>query len=195
MAPPLAFALWTTLDRGTARGSVGRVNGPPYATSYRAPLRAQLDCPATWRVAVAATLAAAGVVVDDAAPVGVAVSPGRLVSPVVDDWSVASLPHLLVAVQPYAVEVGPWSLPGVGPCARCVAAAVLDSGQPAHPGDPPRPLLALAAGAAARDLGAWARGEPPHSWLMSWRHDHEPLPTARRWERHPYCGCAWFETA
>lgn len=195
MAPPLAFGLWTTPDHGSARGTVGGVNGPAYASSDGAPVRAQLDCPAAWRDAVVAALAAAGVVVDGAAPVGVAVSPGRLVSPVVDDWSVASLPHLLVAVQPYAVEVGPWSLPGVGPCARCVAAAVLDAGAPARPVDPPRPLLALAAGAAARDLGAWARGEPPHSWLTSWRHDHDPLPTARRWERHPYCGCAWFETA
>lgn len=195
MAPPLASPLWTTLDQGHGRGTVAGVNGPAYAASHRAPARAQLDCPDAWRGVVVAALGAAGVVVEDAAPVGVAVSPGRLVSRVVDDWSVASLPHLLVAVQPYAVEVGPWSLPGVGPCARCVAAAVLDGGEPARPGDPPRPLLALAAGAAARDLGAWARGEPPHSWLTSWRYDHDPVPTARRWERHPYCGCAWFETA
>jgi hypothetical protein len=197
---PLAFPLWTTRSRGTARGTVVRVNGPAYAMSDRSasdrtPVRAQLDCPAAWRADVVAALAAAGVVVDRAAPVGVAVSPGRLVSPVVDDWSVASLPHLLLAVHPYAVEVGPWSLPGVGPCARCVAAAVLDAGVPGVPGVLPRPLLAVAAGAAARDLGTWARGEPPHSWLTSWRHDHDPVPTARRWERHPYCGCAWFETA
>lgn len=171
------------------------MNGSAYPSSDHVPVRAQLDCPAAWRDTVVAALAAAGVIVDDAAAVGVAVSPGRLVSPGVDDWSVASLPHLLVAVQPYAVEVGPWSLPGVGPCARCVAAAVLDVGATARQDEPPRALLALAAGAAARDLGAWARGEPPHSWLMSWRYDHDPLPTARRWERHPYCGCAWFETA
>ncbi|GHE16796.1 hypothetical protein GCM10011376_14060 [Nocardioides flavus (ex Wang et al. 2016)] len=167
------------------------MNGPSYAS----PVRAQLDCPAPWREVVLDALAAAGVVVDDGAPVGVAVAAGRQVSAVVDDWSVASLPHVLVAVQPYAVEVGPWALPGVGPCARCVAAAVLDVGTPARTGQAPRPLLALAAGAVARDLGAWARGEPPHSWLTSWRFDHEPVPTARRWERHPYCGCAWFETA
>ncbi len=188
MAPPLAFPLWTTRSPGTARGTVVRVNG-------RTPLRAQLDCPAPWRTEVVATLTAAGVVVDDGAPVGVAVGPGRTVSSAVDDWSVASLPHLLLAVHPYAVEVGPWSLPGVGPCARCVEASVLDAGERALPGALPRALLALAAGSAARDLDAWARSEPPHSWLTSWRHDHDPVPTARRWERHPYCGCAWFETA
>ncbi|GAA5117231.1 hypothetical protein GCM10023339_27600 [Alloalcanivorax gelatiniphagus] len=159
-----------------------------------ATVRAQLDCPDVWREPVARALQAAGVVLDAAAPVGVAVASGRLVSTTVDDWCVASLPHLLVGVQPHAVEVGPWVAPGVGPCARCVAAAVLDEGSPARADRLPRPLLALAAGAAARDLGAWVRGETPHAWLTSWRHDHEPVPTTRRWARHPYCGCAWFET-
>jgi hypothetical protein len=163
----------------------------PYATTHQA----QLDCPDGWRGPVASALGAAGITVAPDAPVGISVAPGRLVSPTVDDWSVASLPHLLVAVWPWAVDVGPWAAPGLGPCARCVAAAVLDEGGPVPPGQVPRPLLALASGAAARDLGAWARGEPPHSWLTSWRFDHEPVPRARRWQRHPYCGCAWFDTA
>jgi hypothetical protein len=162
---------------------------------YAALLRAQLDCPDVWREPVTTALAAAGVGVDPEAPVGIGVSSGRLVSATVDDWSVSSLPHLLLAVWPYAVDVGPWVAPGIGPCARCVAASVLDEGTPARVGDAPLPLLALAAGAAARDLGAWTRGESPHTWLTSWRVDHEPLPRARRWQRHPYCGCAWFETA
>ena len=159
------------------------------------PLAAQLDCPDAWRTQAVAALAVAGVVVEGSAPVGISLASGRTVSTTVDDWSVASLPHLLVGVTPWAVEVGPWAAPGTGPCARCVAAAVLDD-RPLTPADEvPRPLLALAAGAAARELGAWAVGEAPHTWLTSWRFDHQPLPTARRWERHPYCGCAWFETA
>ncbi|NYE37574.1 hypothetical protein F4692_002707 [Nocardioides cavernae] len=165
------------------------------ADAYARPVRAQLDCPDAWREPVRRALGAAGVSLDDAAPVGIAVTPGRRVSDVVDGWSVDSLPHLLVAVRPYAVEVGPWAAPGIGPCARCVAAGVLDDGAAAVPGGVPLPLLALAAGAAARDLGAWGRGEAPHSWCTSWCFDHQPVPTARRWERHPYCGCDWFETA
>lgn len=171
--------------------------------AYARPVRAQLDCPAPWHEPVLTALQAAGVVSDPTAPVGIAVTPGRLVSDVVDGWSVDSLPHLLVAVQPHAIDVGPWAAPGIGPCARCVAAGVLDDGS--RPGGAaealaggsgvPLPLLALAAGAAARDLAAWARGEAPHSWLTSWRFDHLPLPTARAWRRHPYCGCGWFETA
>ncbi len=158
-------------------------------------LRTQLDCPTAWRPPVVAALAAAGVEVDPLAPVGVGVAAGRQVSGLVDGWSVDSLPHLLVGVWPYAVDVGPWAAPGLGPCARCVAAAVLDEGATLRPDQVPLPLLALAAGAAARDLAAWQRGETPHTWLTSWRVDHEPVPVPRRWQRHPYCGCAWFDTA
>lgn len=162
---------------------------------YDVALRAQLDCPAAWHQPVAAALQSAGVVVDPDAPIGIAVSTGRVVSATVDDWSVSSLPHLLIGVWPYAVDVGPWAAPGVGPCARCVAAAVLDDGSRVRAVPLPRPLVALAAGVAARDLGAWTRGETPHTWLTSWRLDHAPLPRPRRWQRHPYCGCAWFDTA
>lgn len=164
-------------------------------TPYDVPLRAQLDCPAAWHAPVTAALDAAGVTVDPLAGVGVAVAPGRQVSAGVDDWSVSSLPHLLVGVWPYAVEVGPWAAPGAGPCARCVAAAVLDDGSRMRSTQVPRPLITMGAGAAARELGAWVRGETPPTWLTSWRFDHEPLPRARRWQRHPYCGCAWFDTA
>lgn len=163
----------------------------PYAVT----LRAQLDCPPAWTAPVTAALAAAGVEVAPGAAVGVGVGPGRTVSATVDDWTVASLPHLLVGVTSYAVEVGPWAAPGLGPCARCVAASVLDEGDPTRLPPVPRPLLALAAGAVARDLGTWSRGEVPHTWLTSWRFDHEPLPAGRRWARHPYCGCDWFDTA
>ena len=166
-----------------------RLAPPPYAVRTRA----QLDCPEPWTDAVVAALGAAGVDIDRSAPVGIAVAPARLVSATVDGWSVDSLPHVLVGVQPWAVDIGPWVAPGVGPCARCVAAVVLDDGADPVAGAAPRPLLALAAGAVARDLIGWSRGELPHTWLTSWRVDHHPLPTARRWQRHPYCGCAWFD--
>lgn len=104
----------------------------PHDRPYAVTLRAQLDCPPAWTAPVTAALAAAGVEVDPEAAVGVGVGPGRTVSATVDDWTVASLPHLLVAVTSYAVEVGPWAAPGLGPCARCVAASVLDEGDAAR---------------------------------------------------------------
>ena len=111
-----------------------RVPTRPVPPPYAGGTRAQLDCPDAWTGPVVAALTAAGVVLDRGAPVGIAVTPARLVSATVDAWCVDSLPHVLVGVQPYAVDVGPWVAPGVGPCARCVAAAVLDEGDRAAPG-------------------------------------------------------------
>ena len=162
---------------------------------YDVPLRVQLTCPGSWVEQVTAALGSAGLVPDPDAAVGLSIAPGRRVGADVDRWSVESLPHLVVGVWPHAVQVGPWVVPGVGPCARCVAAATFDDGERARPTAPPAPLLSLAAGWAARDVGAWMRGETPSTWLCSWTLDHAPLPRNRRWERHPYCGCAWFELA
>ena len=64
---------------------------------------------------------------------------------------------------------------------------------PGHSPDPA--LLAMAAGWAARDLAAWQAAATPTTWLTSWLLGPDPVPVARRWERHPYCGCAWWEPA
>jgi hypothetical protein len=165
--------------------------------SAHPPRRLRLTAPAAWHDGLAQALAAAGVVLDATANAGLAVTPARSVPPELDAWTVDSSPHLLVAVWPYGVEVGPWVLPGVGPCARCVAAATLDdTGRGLPPGHSPDPaLLAMAAGWAARDLAAWQAAGTPTTWLTSWLLGPDPAPVARRWERHPYCGCAWWEPA
>lgn len=165
------------------------------ASPATVPLPVRLSCPEVWLDRVTPALAVAGVVADDHAGVGLSVAPGRVVTDRVDGWSVESLPHLLVGVWPHGVQVGPWVVPGVGPCARCVAAATLDEGDPTRPGSLSAPLMTMAAGWAARDIGDWQRGERPSTWLCSWTIDHAPLPRSRRWERHPYCGCTWFDTA
>ncbi len=160
---------------------------------YDDPVRVRLHVPVPWRDQVETTLVSAGLLIDPEAPVGVSVAPGRVVDEQVDAWSVASLPHLLVGVWPHALHVGPWVVPGQGPCARCVRAATFDEGDLMTPESIPAPLLSLAAGWAARDLADWLRGETPSTWLSSWVLDHSPLPQSRRWQRHPYCGCGWFD--
>ena len=100
---------------------------------YDVPLRVQLACPEPWVDRVTAALSCAGLVADPCAAIGLSISPGRQVGETVDRWSVESLPHLVVGVWPHAVEVGPWVVPGVGPCARCVAAATFDEGSAARP--------------------------------------------------------------
>ena len=183
------------MDNATAcpavRGSVRLVHppGPP------ARARLRVAAPPAWRGAVCAALDVAGVATDPDAALGLAVAPARTVLPEVDDWVVASAPHVLVAVWPYGVEVGPWVLPGAGPCARCVAAATLDDTGLGLPRDEARtldpPLLALAAGWVALDVLRWLRSETPATWSASWLLGPEPLAEERRWRRHPYCGCAW----
>lgn len=162
---------------------------------YDAPHRVRLTCPDDWADRVAPSLTVAGLALDPRAAVGLSIAPGRQVREAVDDWSVDSLPHLMVGVWAHRVDVGPWVVPGVGPCARCVTAATFDEGGSLPLGALPAPLLSLAAGWAARDVADWTRGETPSTWLCSWSLDHAPLPRARRWHRHPYCGCAWFEMA
>jgi hypothetical protein len=87
----------------------------------------------------------------------------------------------------------------MGPCARCVAAATLDdTGRGAPRGAPlalEPALLALTAGWVAQDVARWLRAETPATWSASWLLGRDPLPDRRRWQRHPYCGCAWWESA
>ena len=164
--------------------------------------RVRLTAPAAWRAPVAAALQVAGIATHPDAALGLAVGPARTVLPDVDDWVVESAPHLLLAVWPHGTEVGPWVLPGTGPCARCVAAGTLDdTGRALPPGFTldatrlDRPGLALAAGWVARDLLRWLRGETPLTWGTSWFLGDDAVPEPRSWHRHPYCGCAWWETA
>src|SRR5699024_1836741 len=123
---------------------------------------------------------ASGLHHDDGAALGLAVAPGRVVLPQVDAWSSASRPHLLVSVRTHAVEVGPWVVPGVGPCARCVEASTLDVGDSAQLPSIDAALLAIAAGWAGREVSRWLRGENPLTWASSWRLDHDPLAQQRR---------------
>ena len=150
----------------------------------------------SWHERLDPVLGTAGLVVDAAAAIGLVITSGRnaprQVERVFEDWIVGSVPHLLIAAHPYGIEVGPWVLPGISPCAHCVAAATLAP----PPGElPPLPaaLWSLAAGWAARDLATWQRGDSPATWGTSWLLGVEPVPSSRRWLRHPYCGCAWFD--
>lgn len=163
---------------------------------YDAPLRVRLAAPDSRPVALDTALAAAGLQVDPHAATGVVVSAGRHAAPaveaVMERWIVDSTPHLLVAAHDHGVEVGPWVLPGVSACGHCVAASTLCAPQPELPRLPPA-VWALAAGWAARDVQVWRRGDTPSTWATSWLLGADPVPQSRRWLRHPYCGCAWFD--
>lgn len=103
-------------------------------------------------------------------------------------------PHLLIEGGPTAWTVGPFVVPGVTACARCVDATSEDPRRPivleqATPGPVDPVLRSLALAQAARDIVAWLDGDRPLTWSATLRiGDRDDL---RAWARHPHCGCAW----
>ena len=119
-------------------------------------------------------------------------------------------PHLLVRMVEGRAVVGPFVVPGVTPCLRCLDAHLTDA-------DPSWPLLveqyvravrsgradgvpepldaalaALAVAWAARDLATYAEGGTPTT-LASTVELGPRLETVeiRQWPPHPRCGCSW----
>lgn len=118
-----------------------------------------------------------------------------------DRWMREDRPHLTVTALAGRTRLGPFVVPGVTACQRCVDEHLTDR-DPRHPllleqhhaSDPRDAVrtddLQLALAWAARDLAAWAEGQRPGSWSATVDVD-DALPTAHAWRRHPRCGCAW----
>lgn len=160
-------------------------------------LPVRLVTPPAHRGLVDDLAARTGLAPDRGAPVGLWVATAGHEPTAADRWMAQSLPHLAVLLATDSVRIGPFVSPGLTACVRCVAAAT-----PAAPGvGVPSPydvpldpaLLTLALGWAARDLRTWAAGGEPATWSATYDLGPHPLPTRRRWLRHPHCGCSWFE--
>lgn len=110
-------------------------------------------------------------------------------------------PHLLVAAVAGRVRLGPFVVPGLTACVRCVDEHLTDR-DPRHPlvveqhlePDPgdvvPAAELQLALAWAVRDLVALVEGDQPSTWSATVEVRAEG-PLTRSWRRHPRCGCAW----
>jgi bacteriocin biosynthesis cyclodehydratase domain-containing protein len=127
-----------------------------------------------------------------------------------DGWTRAGTPHLLVRVTEGRAVVGPFVVPGTTACLRCVDAHCTDA-DPAWPllvrqyaaasardrsdgvPEPVDPLLAaLALAWAARDLTAYVDGRRPSCWSATVTLHPEPGHVeTRSWLRHPACACTW----
>ncbi|MFZ2501891.1 MAG: hypothetical protein WAW88_04425, partial [Nocardioides sp.] len=118
----------------------------------------------------------------------------------------ASLPHLVVRSTEGRVVLGPFVVPGVTACLRCVDlhhseseprrpliieqyAAAADSTTVARPVDHAR--LGLATAWAVIDVLAYLDGEQPTTWSSTLTVDAARRFTPQRWPRHPHCGCSW----
>lgn len=120
----------------------------------------------------------------------------------VDPLIRAGTPHLVVTSGIDSWAVGPFVVPGHTACLRCVdahlgvadprRALVLEQLTRSRTFPDPDPLLqSLALPWAARDVLAFLAGETPTSWSTSCVFRRTGAVEEHRWERHPYCGCAW----
>jgi bacteriocin biosynthesis cyclodehydratase domain-containing protein len=138
---------------------------------------------------------------------GGAVNPAA--SSVADDLLRAGIPHLCVTVREAIAVVGPFVVPGVTACLRCLdlhrsdrdAAWPMIAAQLASDGGRPATeacdvvLATLAASVCALQALAHIDGEQPATLggtlevaLPDWR------IRRRSWRPHPACGCAWPDT-
>ena len=128
----------------------------------------------------------------------------------VDAWTRAGTPYLLVRMTEGRAVVGPFVAPGSTACLRCVDAHCTDA-DPAWPllvrqyaaassrdqadgaPEPVDPLLgALALAWAARDVTAYVDGLQPSTWSTTVTvHERLHRLETRSWLRHPACGCSW----
>lgn len=122
----------------------------------------------------------------------------------------AGTPHLLLRLVDGDAVLGPFVVPGLTACLRCLdahravddpdhhavtARYVLAGASPRADGVPDladRPLVALATATAVRELAAYSRGEEPASWSRTrrWTSTADE-PVVHDWSRHPGCGCSW----
>jgi bacteriocin biosynthesis cyclodehydratase domain-containing protein len=142
--------------------------------------------------------------------VGVLVGVGEPDRELVDEWTRAGTPYLLLRLTEGRAVVGPFVVPGRTACLRCVDAHHTDA-DPVWPllvrqyadaasrdradgaPEPVDPLLAaLAVAWAARDLAAYVDGQRPSTWSTTVTLSPRPGEVeSRSWLRHPGCACSW----
>ena len=118
-----------------------------------------------------------------------------------DRWMRDDRPHLVLTSLSGCTRLGPFVVPGLSACLRCVDEHLTDR-DPRHPlvleqhhapdpRDAVRPEdLQLALAWAVRDLTRWLEGLPPVTWSATVELDGDGYGL-RSWTRHPRCGCAW----
>lgn len=173
----------------------------------RTAARIGVETPGPWRTAVADLLAEAGLRLAgprERGTVLLLVSPGgELPRPRLDELMRSARPHLVVTNLAGRVRVGPFVVPGVTACLRCVDAHASDP-DPGHAlvveqhgpldAEPCDPLLMrLALAHAVRDLASYVEGDLPATWSATVPVEPDLRLQRQEWARHPRCGCTWGE--
>jgi hypothetical protein len=172
----------------------------------RGAARVALDAPADLAHAAARLLRAAGLPLagpGETGTVDLVVADSEPARDRLDPAARAGRPHLLVVGGPQGVRLGPFVVPGLTACVRCVDAhlgeadprrATIVEQCTTSPGDgwPRDPaLMALAVAWAVRDVVSLVEGDRPATWSTTVEVGPGLALERRAWSRHPHCGCAW----
>jgi hypothetical protein len=114
----------------------------------------------------------------------------------------AGLPHLLLTCGARGARLGPFVVPGVTACLRCLdahhgerdprRATVLEQSARTAAEEPVDPAqLAGALAWAVGELVEHLDGDRPGTWSATATLEGGGPPVRRAWSRHPHCGCAW----
>ncbi len=161
----------------------------------------------------AGLLVAAGitvVAVTGSADVVLVLSTGEIARDLLDPLIREGTSHLVVRLVDGAALVGPFVVPGLTACVRCIDAhrSIHDPDHVAVTSryvratsraradgvpDVVDPVLATVAVAwAVRDVVAHLEGRRPSTWSRTVFLDDEPARRREQdWSRHPQCGCCW----
>ncbi len=184
-------------------------HGPeaPARLAARSACAVRVLAPERWRPTVSQWLGQAGVALhqpESGRPtVTLLVTVGEPRRSLVDRMVADDRPHLLLSLGAQRARLGPFVVPGVTACLRCLdahlgeqdprRALVLEQLEDADatPG-PYDPVLAHAATAlAVRDLTSYAEGDRPATWSATITVGADLALPQRTWTRHPHCGCSW----
>jgi hypothetical protein len=202
---PAARAVLTVLDEQGCLDRGRPVAGGTVALLGGAPTRGPVD--------LSGLLVAAGLTETDSvehADVVVVLALGELDRDLLDPLVRRRTDHLVVRMVDGGAVLGPFVVPGVTACLRCVDAhlSLLDpdhvvvtsrylraTSVPRDDGVPDVPdasLLGLATSWAARDVVAHLAGREPATFSRTLRFGPDPaFREEKRWLRHPDCGCCW----
>ena len=184
-------------------------HGPeaPARLAARSACAVQVLAPERWRPTVSQWLGQAGVGLrqqgEGRPTVTLLVTVDEPRRSLVDRLVADDQPHLLLSLGAQRARLGPFVVPGVTACLRCLdahlgeqdprRALVLEQLEDSDtaPG-PYDPVLAHAATAlAVRDLTSYAEGERPATWSATITVGADLALPHHTWLRHPHCGCSW----
>lgn len=206
-AAALGRALATGEDRAAAAAVFAQAGaGAEEVLTARTRSEVRVDAAPDVRQSAHRLLRAAGVSLTEGpeADIVLLVSPGPLPRDALDPFVRDGRAHAVVTPAGGGFTVGPFVVPGLTACVRCVDAHLAEHDPrravvleqcgrqapgPVEPRDPT--LLALAVAWAVRDVIRFVDGEDPATWSATVTIGADAMPVRQSWRRHPHCGCSW----